>query len=1027
MALLFLAPNGGPIPARSANDVEIEQTARPAQSSWPEWLPHSWSNLPPWMRLSVTVLGALGVGKALQAAIGDWLLGEGSASLLANLPAIFAYRRALDSRYRYAHLPFRPGRPVDVSGIYIPLTAVTGFADTEDSRPLDAETALARYRRVLVLAPPGGGKSMLLRHIALQYSAVGMRRLKELRAPILFELHRLNTDSRSLTDQLADRLRGADLRFPFWNPARFIAKGFRSGRLLILLDGVDEVDSSQRQRANAQIRDLLQTRCNVVVTCRSAVYNGELNDELDGLVRIQEFNDEQMVEFADRWQQTEVKSRDREAGTAEALLRVLADRPQLGALARNPLLLTIIAFLHFDLRRTLPHSRAEFYRQATGELLQGWKRERNLFGEPDKRKALRAIAIQGTDRNSGEPRLTITRDLTIQSVRELAIPDVKPADLIREIVERSGLLTEEDHGEQYRWTHLTFREYFIAEAFAGREGEILSVILDAPETWREIVKLWCGLATDASAAVRTVLPLDPVMALECASEAAFIDDALYVELAELIQKNIRVGLPGFERAAGTLSARAAGEPVLNRLLQLAGDPDRKTRLASADALSCANSQAAASVVAKISLEDDAFLPYLRLMGGQAITALAEFAEHGSARAVFIMAEVGGRAAVRRLVDLLARNDAIAVAAAWSLAGIMADPAVEAMLQQTSLPRDRRDSPDWLWVGVPFAERAEEPVARIVARIAALICSHEPLESLPNRRIDPRLAIPLCAVHYGAYLREVGKAIDEKIEPATDEDTLTLGITGSVLSSNESWRQSVDNALESRAAPASVRAIMQRIPASLEYEMIRRTCQYRVATQRDWKQVHSEGVAGLRLPRHLLMGLLSPFIVVGALQVGWMGLILLTALLLRYSPPPWALFLLLCFGAGWFGVRIGWLGASFEQARRFGCLVFLVAFSVWCFVLTFISSAFGYEWANLKPGEVLHELAWFAPTRWGFWLIMLGAAACWLWRRSGSWKAKINPLYGLLDSLSKRNRVLRWRLAAPPPRSPFVTLSIRKSA
>ena len=62
-------------------------------------------------------------------------------------------------------------------------------------------------------------------------------------------------------------------------------------------------------------------------------------------------------------------------GLTERLLRILTDCPQLRVLARNPLLLTIIAFLHIDKELSLPHSRAEFYRQATVELLRGWKQE----------------------------------------------------------------------------------------------------------------------------------------------------------------------------------------------------------------------------------------------------------------------------------------------------------------------------------------------------------------------------------------------------------------------------------------------------------------------------------------------------------------------------------------------------------------------------------------------------------------------------------------------------------------------------
>ena len=119
---------------------------------------------------------------------------------------------------------------------------------------------------------------------------------------MLFELHRLNGNSRSLVEHLSGLLKGADVVPGFWNPTKFVETGLRDGRLLVLLDGLDEVDSSQRQRAIAEIREVLEQRCNVVVTCRSAVYNGEFDAHVDGVVRIREFDDERVATFLRRWE-----------------------------------------------------------------------------------------------------------------------------------------------------------------------------------------------------------------------------------------------------------------------------------------------------------------------------------------------------------------------------------------------------------------------------------------------------------------------------------------------------------------------------------------------------------------------------------------------------------------------------------------------------------------------------------------------------------------------------------------------------
>jgi hypothetical protein len=168
----------------------------------------NWLNGHSWLLLLLSILSLLGVSAALKETLGKYIVGEGAGSLFANIGAIISYRKSLGARYGRASLPFRPGKPIDVGQLYIPLTAVTGFGAVVEGPGLDAEAALGDHRRVVVLAPPGGGKSMLLRHIATQYSAVGMRRLRNLRVPILFELHRLNVDSRPLKEQLATASEG---------------------------------------------------------------------------------------------------------------------------------------------------------------------------------------------------------------------------------------------------------------------------------------------------------------------------------------------------------------------------------------------------------------------------------------------------------------------------------------------------------------------------------------------------------------------------------------------------------------------------------------------------------------------------------------------------------------------------------------------------------------------------------------------------------------------------------------------------
>ena len=211
------------------------------------------------------------------------------------------------------------------------------------------------------------------------------------------------------------------------------------------------------------------------------------------------------------------------------------------------------------------------------------------------------------DWHVGEPGLTIGSEAALAAVRSSAYSVVNAAGLLDEIIKRSGLLTVEESGAQFRWVHLTFREYFASEALIGRGEEIVTEVLEAPERWSGIAKLWCGLATDASSAVRAIFPKNPTLALECCSEAAEIEDSLYLEILPCIEAGIGNGIPGFEMAVGTLAARPGAEMIFEALKRLATTEGGQRKVAAAVALSYSNSDEAAIELAALAINDDCLL------------------------------------------------------------------------------------------------------------------------------------------------------------------------------------------------------------------------------------------------------------------------------------------------------------------------------------------------------------------------------------------------------------------------------------
>ena len=132
--------------------------------------------------------------------------------------------------------------------------------------------------------------------------------------------------------------------------------------------------------------------------------------------------------------------------SVEQLLRALRDCPRIMSLGRNPLLLTIIAFLYSDPKFILPHSRAEFYQKATTLLLELWHQEHNRYRMREKHTVLQHLALrfQDSKRRHDRDRRSMDFQTVLAEVKQV-LPkvdldpskDAKP--LLDEIVERSGL------------------------------------------------------------------------------------------------------------------------------------------------------------------------------------------------------------------------------------------------------------------------------------------------------------------------------------------------------------------------------------------------------------------------------------------------------------------------------------------------------------------------------------------------------------------------------------------------------------
>jgi len=215
--------------------------------------------------------------------------------------ALRRYQKALIEKHRELKIPFR-SKPLQMQEVYVPLKVVDGHdkrKETDKNEGVDAYRAIAESQRLMIKGAPGAGKSMLLKHIALSYAESGFANSGQY-VPILLELHRLSDHTKSINQYLVEALERDD--FP--KADRFVAQGLKNGNLLLLFDGLDEVNSSERPEVVQRIKDLIDqcSKCRVLITCRTQVYKNEFSEVVDGTLEVVEFTDQEIQNFLQPWQ-----------------------------------------------------------------------------------------------------------------------------------------------------------------------------------------------------------------------------------------------------------------------------------------------------------------------------------------------------------------------------------------------------------------------------------------------------------------------------------------------------------------------------------------------------------------------------------------------------------------------------------------------------------------------------------------------------------------------------------------------------
>lgn len=461
-----------------------------------------------------------------------WIAAKSETPNLPGNAPPRAYYESIESVFRrldIAGIDNDRAFEIPLSEIYVRLRVIfdedslPGPDNVREAGPIDIQTALSRYPKLAIIGDPGSGKSTFLKFVALMLarsvlmnnSTLAFEKLsfqEPLAIPVFVSCWDLSdflkkqgtVEISSLVAFLSGRLNQS--RFPVTDEE--LETILDAGNCCMMFDGLDEVPADSGRAAVSRlledcVKKFPQNR--YLVTSRVRAYTGDtiLKGEFTRC-DIQPFDADDRALFLKNWMGLLFRVAPDlvlvEGGEAnrefQSLTLGIEKNDRIRPLAVNPLLLTVIAIVHWN-RKRLPEQRVELYDECVDVLLGQRKeaehirldREIGTFDEQRedqqreerswirKRFAEIALHIQAGEGNRDEAsKADVVRMLAPRFIdrgaSSLEQAESRAALFLERQELRSGLLVSRRE-QSYRFVHLAFQEYLAAWYLSNQEFDAI--------------------------------------------------------------------------------------------------------------------------------------------------------------------------------------------------------------------------------------------------------------------------------------------------------------------------------------------------------------------------------------------------------------------------------------------------------------------------------------------------------------------------------------------------------------------------
>lgn len=387
------------------------------------------------------------------------------------------------------------------------LADVDRSARDGDLSTVRVEAALSANRLTLIRGEAGSGKSTLLRWLAI--NAARGRFVADLAdwngyVPFLIKLRSYASRDLPTPDQFLDGV--ADIIVGLM-PRGWVHRQLLSGRVVLLIDGVDELPARQRRAVRNWLASLATTypAIRIVVTSRPAAAGSDwLKAENFATAFLEKMSKADLHSLIRHWHEAardcgDIPCQPEKLPIYEkSLLARLEKAPHLQALATSPLLAAMLCALNLDRETQLPPSRMGLYQAALELLLERRDSERQVPTEisleaDQKIRILQDLAWRLSVTGRAEIPKSVAEHRVAEAIGAMPRISAPPEAILEYLIQRSGVIREPAVG-RIDFVHRTVQEYLTAKQ-AADDGDMESLINVAHrDQWRETIIMAAGHA-----------------------------------------------------------------------------------------------------------------------------------------------------------------------------------------------------------------------------------------------------------------------------------------------------------------------------------------------------------------------------------------------------------------------------------------------------------------------------------------------------------------------------------------------------